>query len=335
MNIQRYYQTIDLHTAGEPLRIITGGIPPIPGETMMEKRKYFSENMDDVRQILMREPRGHSGMYGSILTPPVNKDADIGVLFMHNEGLSTMCGHGIIAIMTAAYETGMLPSKAFEKDVIIDSPAGKVYSRVNSSGLTAKSVTFDNVASFVLESNLNIKMKGFEEVKVDVAFGGAFYAIVNVDDLRIQATIKYLPILKKVSTMLKNEIERKINVKHPLSEKLKGIYGVIFSSEPSNATSHLKNVTVFADEQIDRSPCGTGTSARIAALYHHGKLKIGEDFVHEGIVGSKMTGKIIETSMVGDYQAILPEITGSASITGFHQFVVDPSDPFKNGFLLK
>ncbi|MCK9918206.1 proline racemase family protein, partial [Microbacteriaceae bacterium K1510] len=332
--VNKLFTTVDAHAGGEPLRIITGGIPPLKGETILEKRAYFREHLDLIRRVLMYEPRGHHGMYGCVMTPPVSPDADFGVLFMHNQGFSTMCGHGIIAIVTAALETGLLQEKAAEQPIIIDSPAGKITAYAQCEGNVVKSVAFDNVPSFVFASDVPLELNGVH-FSVDIAFGGAFYAVVNAADLGVKVTVEQLPKLQKWGSAIKQQIEASLQVEHPLEKELQGIYGVIISDAPEKPSSHLRNVTIFAEEQIDRSPCGTGTAARLATLYHRGQYRNGELFVHEGIVGSQFAAQAIGTSKVGAYQAIIPRIEGRAFITGLHQFVVDPTDPLADGFLLR
>lgn len=334
MNINQLFTTIDAHTGGEPLRIITGGIPPIKGETILEKRKYLREELDYVRRVLMYEPRGHHGMYGCVMTAPVSPDAAFGVLFMHNEGYSTMCGHGIIAVVTAAYETGLLRVDDVKGDIVIDSPAGRILARANVVDEQVKSVSFENVASFVLAQDFPIEWEG-RTILVDIAFGGAFYAVVQAKDLDVQVEIEQLPILQEWGARIKEQIEAKRHVAHPLEPELTGIYGVIISDEPKRPDSHLRNVTIFADKQVDRSPCGTGTAARLATLFARGELEIDEPFVHEGIVNSQFIGTVVGTTQVAEYAAVIPTIEGRAFITGLHQFVVDPTDPLKDGFLLR
>ncbi|MCM3078172.1 proline racemase family protein [Brevibacillus invocatus] len=334
MNINRLFTTIDAHAGGEPLRIITGGLPPLQGETILERRSYFREHLDDIRRILMFEPRGHHGMYGCVMTPPVSPDAAFGVLFMHNEGYSTMCGHGIIAVVTAAVETGILQLENAEQSIVIDSPAGRIMVRANVEGEQVKSVSFENVPSFVFAQDVPITCEG-RTFDVDIAYGGAFYAVVQAKDLGVRVEIEQLSKLQAWGSRIKHQIEEKMHVVHPLEAELTGIYGVIISDEPRMPGSHLRNVTIFADKQVDRSPCGTGTAARLADLFARGQLGLGERFVHEGIVGSQFIGHIKETMTVGDFEAVIPVIEGKAFITGLHQFVVDPADPLANGFLLR
>lgn len=273
-------------------------------------------------------------MYGCVMTPPVSPDAAFGVLFMHNEGYSTMCGHGIIAVVTAAVETGILQLENAEQSIVIDSPAGRIMVRANVEGAQVKSVSFENVPSFVFAQDVPITCEG-RTFDIDIAYGGAFYAVVQAKDLGVRVEIEQLSTLQEWGSRIKHQIEKKMHVVHPLEAELTGIYGVMISDEPRMPGSHLRNVTIFADKQVDRSPCGTGTAARLAVLFARGQLGQGERFVHEGIVGSQFIGHVKETLQVGDFEAVIPVIEGKAFITGLHQFVVDPVDPLAKGFLLR
>lgn len=335
MHLTRHLQTIDSHTGGEPLRIITGGLPPIPGETILDRRRYMREHLDDVRQILMYEPRGHHGMYGAVPVPPVSPDADLGVLFMHNEGYSTMCGHGVIALVTVAIETGMLKKDGPEPKVILDTPAGKVFARAIMEGDRVASVAFENVASFMYKPGIRVPLPDGRTVTADIAFGGAFYAYVRAEEAGLRVRPSQVPQLQETMWAIKTWIEANHEVVHPLEPELRDIYGVIFYDKPDQPGADWRNVCVFADRQIDRSPCGTGTAARMAHLHYQGEMKVGDSFVNESIVGSKFRGKILGLTEAGPYLAIVPEVEGNASIMGFHQFVVDPTDPLGKGFLLR
>ncbi|KRE32754.1 proline racemase family protein [Paenibacillus sp. Soil724D2] len=333
MELKQYYTTIDTHTGGEPLRIITGGIPPLKGDTILARRAYFREHYDYIRKVLMFEPRGHHGMYGCVITSPVSPDADFGVLFIHNEGYSTMCGHGIIAVVTAAIEMGFLPAAEERSQIIIDTPAGKVIAKAECEGIEVKSVSFVNVPSFVFAQDVRVEVLG-KSFTIDIAFGGAFYAIVKSEELGISVDIAVLSKLQEWGSAIKAYVESHMIVSHPFEPQLQGIYGVVVSDTPRKEDSHLRNVTIFADRQIDRSPCGTGTCARMAVLHARGELENGQNFVHESIVDSQFSGRIMETVKVAEYKAIIPLIQGRAFITGTHQFIVDPSDPLGEGFLL-
>lgn len=334
MQAKRLFTTIDTHTGGEPLRIITGGIPPLPGATMLEKRAYVRQYLDEVRRVLMYEPRGHHGMYGCVITPPVHEDADFGVLFMHNEGFSTMCGHGVIAVVKAVLETGYLQLDDPSRPIVIDSPAGTIVARATWNAGEVAAVSFENVPSFVYAQDVALAIAG-KRFTVDVAFGGAFYAIVQAKDLGVKVEVAQLPVLQQWAWEIKRQLEGGLTVVHPLEPELRGIYGVIISDEPQRADSTLRNVTIFADAQIDRSPCGTGTAARLAVLYQRGLLREHERFVHEGIVGSQFVGEVLRTTQVAQFPAIVPRIEGKAFVTGLHQFMVDPTDPLAAGFLLR
>lgn len=335
MRLNRHFSTIDAHAGGEPLRIITGGLPPLPGATILERRRYMREHLDDVRQILMYEPRGHHGMYGAVLMPPASPDGDLGVLFMHNEGYSTMCGHGIIALTTAVLETGLLQKEGPEPTVRYDTPAGRVVARAVMEGERVAAVAFENVPSFVWKAGLRVPVDGMGEVTADIVFGGAFYAFVRAEELGLRVRPEQVPQLQRAMAAIKAQIEATEDVHHPEEPELRDIYGVIFYDRPDRPGADWRNVCVFADQQIDRSPCGTGTSARLAHLHFLGELDPGDSFIHESIVGSRFVGRILGLTQVGPYQAILPEVQGSAAITGFHQFVVDPGDPLARGFLLR
>ncbi|WP_066386269.1 proline racemase family protein [Neobacillus mesonae] len=333
MNFKKMYTTVDMHVYGEPLRIITGGLPEIKGRTQLERRGYCMEHLDHLREVLMYEPRGHHGMYGCIITPPASPQADFGVLFMHNEGWSTMCGHGIVAVVTYGIETGAFELSGGKEKFIIDSPAGEVIAYAKYNGNQVESVSFENVPSFVFKKNLPVKIDN-HEFQVDIAFGGAFYAVVNSQAFGLKVNFTDLPKIQAWGKKIKQFIESNMDVKHPLEHGLKGIYGVIFSDDPKEKDADLRNVTIFADEQVDRSPCGTGTSARLATLVENSVLKEGGSFVHECITDGQFIGEVLSKTKVAEYDAIVPKVTGQAFITGFHQFVVDPRDPLKQGFLL-
>ncbi|MFC4557724.1 proline racemase family protein [Virgibacillus kekensis] len=332
MNFNRLISTVDLHVAGEPLRIIIGGLPEIKGDTQPERRAYCIKHLDHIRQILMYEPRGHHGMYGCIITPPVSENADFGVLFMHNEGWSTMCGHGIIAVITMVVETGKYEVEA-QRRFVIDSSAGEVIAYAKCEGQKVQEVWFENVPSFVYKKDFPVEIDG-KVFTVDIAYGGAFYAILDSVKLNLQVKKKHLPELQDWGMKVKYYIEENLEVKHPIQNDLKDIYGTIFSDEPSNENADLKNVTIFADRQIDRSPCGTGTSARIATLFERGKLNKGETFYHESITNGVFASEVLTTVKVDKYNAVVPKIAGTARITGFHQFVVDSREDMPEGFLL-
>src|SRR5262245_47933633 len=330
-------RTIDAHAAGEPLRLIVAGLPSPRGKTMLEKREWVRKHADHLRRALMLEPRGHTDMYGAILTEPVSPGSHAGVLFMHNEGYSTMCGHGIIAVTTMALERGLLMPGGDGASVVYDAPAGTVRARakIGAGGPDGagrgERWSFVNVPSFVLHGGLPVKLPT-RTIRTDVAFGGAFYAIVDSEAVGLPIDVPHLAELRRVGMEIKHAIEANHAIVHPLEPGLKGIYGTIFTGPPNHRAADLRNVTVFADAEVDRSPCGTGTAAVMAVVEAMGLLSDDKPFVHESLIGTTFNGRVAGRTVVGDIQAIVPEIEGSAWITGEHTFIVDEGDPLKEGF---
>ena len=326
-------KTIDAHAAGEPLRLIVGGFPSPHGRTMLEKREWVKRHADHLRRALMLEPRGHADMYGAILTEPVSPGSHAGVLFMHNEGYSTMCGHGIIAVTTIALERGLLDPGGDGCSVAYDAPAGTIRARAGRAGGAGRveRVAFQNVPSFVLHGGLVVQLPN-RQVRVDVAFGGAFYAIVDSESVGLPIDAAHLAELRRVGMIIKHAIEAQQTIVHPLEPGLAGIYGTIFTGPPSDARADLRNVTIFADAEVDRSPCGTGTAAVMAVIDAMGLLADDKPFVHESLIGTRFNGRVASRTQVGERAAIVPEIEGSAWITGEHTFLVDDDDPLREGF---
>jgi len=320
--------TIDAHTGGEPFRVVTSGVPEIPGQTMLERRRYAKENLDHLRTALMWEPRGHADMYGALLTPPVTEGADLGVLFLHNEGFSTMCGHGIIGLATVLLETGMFPAVAPETTLRIDAPAGLVtaFARIEKGHVT--SVRFHNVPSFVLALDAEVDVPGIGSVRYDLAYGGAFYAYVDARPLGLEIVPEELPELIEKGRAIKKAVQAKSPPSHPIEADLGFLYGTIL-------TSGSRNVCVFAEGEVDRSPTGTGVSGRLAIDYARGKIGLGEPLSIESIVGSRFGGRVVSATKVGPYDAVIPEVEGSAHVTGRHEFFINPKDPLRSGFLLR
>src|SRR4051812_19231750 len=344
-------KTIDAHAAGEPLRLIVDGFPSPRGKTMLAKREWVRTHADHLRRALMLEPRGHADMYGAILTEPVLPGSHAGVLFMHNEGYSTMCGHGIIAVTTMALERGLITigARADETPTIVfDAPAGTIRARARlasggtdragktggpggSDVLRVDSVAFLNVPSFVLHGGMIVKLAS-RTIRADVAFGGAFYAIVDSEAVGLPIDAAHLPELRRVGMEIKRAIEAAQTIVHPLDAGLTGIYGTIFTGPPSDDSADLRNVTIFADAEVDRSPCGTGTAAVMAVIDAMGLLGPDRPFVHESLIGTRFNGRVASRTQVGDIDAIVPEIEGSAWITGEHTFLIDEADPLRQGF---
>jgi len=328
-------RTIDAHAAGEPLRLIVDGFPAPQGRTMLEKREWVRTRQDDLRRALMLEPRGHADMYGAILTEPVSPGSHAGVLFMHNDGYSTMCGHGIIGVTTIALERGLLMPGGDGQTIVYDAPAGTIRARARAtlrlpgSDVCVERVAFVNVPSFVLHGGLVVKL-GSRQIRVDVAFGGAFYAIVDGEAVGLPIDAAHLPELRRVGMEIMRAINTAHVIVHPLDPGLCGIYGAIFTGPSSVAD--LRNVTVFGGAQVDRSPCGTGTAAVMAVIDAMGLLTGDDPFVHESVIGTRFSGRVVGRTQVGEHEAIVPEIEGSAWITGEHTFLIDEDDPLKHGF---
>ena len=326
---------IDAHTAGEPLRVITGGFPELLGSTILEKRQYAREHYDHLRKALMWEPRGHADMYGCILTPPVTDDGDVGVLFMHNEGFSTMCGHGIIGLMKVGIETGEFAITGTETVIKIDTPAGRVTATAHIKDSQVERVSFINVPSFLHRSNLMIDVPGIGEITYDVAFGGAFYAYVDAEPLDIALVESNVTKIIDIGRRIKQAVIDNVEFHHPDGDPdLNFLYGTILVKHGEDVR-HSRNVCVFADGEVDRSPTGTGVSGRLAIHHAKGELQSSEQITVESIIGTQFVGEVINTTTAGDQAAILPKVTGEAYITGINRLLIDPNDPLADGFILR
>jgi proline racemase/trans-L-3-hydroxyproline dehydratase len=319
---------------GEPTRIITGGVPKIPGKNMAEKKAYLAEHLDNIRTTVMFEPRGHNDMFGSIILPPTIEEADLGIVFMDGGGYLNMCGHGSIGAATVAVETGMVEVKEPYTDVILEAPAGLIKARVEVENGKAKSVSIVNVNSFVYQEDVEIELPEIGSIKLDISFGGSFFAIVNAKDLGLQVNHDNTDQLKKIGIQIRNIVNKTIKVQHPEKPHINQVDLVEIYDEPTNPAADKKNAVIFGQGQLDRSPCGTGTSAKLATLYKKGELKENQEFVYESITGTLFKGEIVGLAKVGDFDAVVPQITANAYITGFNQFVIDPDDPLQYGFCL-
>jgi proline racemase len=314
-------KTVDYHTGGEPFRIVTGH--ELLGDTILAKRQDAARRLDHLRRLLVNEPRGHADMYGCFVTEPEDEGADLGVVFFHNAGYSTACGHGTIALVTWALESGLLPVTGEETRIVVDVPSGRLETVAHVQGGDVTSVRFRNVPSFVWGTG--VQAAGRE---VDVAFGGAFYA-----SLEERVERGELPRLIALGRELKGELESRQEFVHPLEPELRDIYGVIFwQREGPNVQ---RNVTVFADGEVDRSPCGSGTSARLALLDAAGELPRGEELRHLSIVGSEFRARVVGETEVAGRPAVITEVEGSAHRTGEHRFVLEDEDDLGTGFLLR
>ena len=327
--------TIDTHTAGEPLRIVTSGIPELPGDNILKKRQYMMDNYDHLRKQLMWEPRGHADMYGCIITPPVSKEADFGVVFMHNEGYSSMCGHGIIAVTKVAIESGLVKNSEPQTIVKIDSPAGLITAIGHIKNGKVGKVSFQNIPSYVVALDDEILIPVYGKIKYDLAFGGAYYAYVQAGDVGLTCYPKDIYQLIHVGRKVKRAVSNSVQIKHPFNDELSFLYGTIFIDKPENADSHSRNVCIFADGEVDRSPTGTGISGRLAIHYARGEIGVGEPIIIESVIGSKFSGIVLKETKFGQYNAIIPEVYGEAFITGKNEFYIDPDDPIQGGIFLR
>jgi proline racemase len=318
-------RAVDYHTAGEPFRIVTGGIEAPRGATILDKRRDAHERLDDVRRLLVHEPRGHADMYGGFVVEPNDDGADLGVVFFHNAGYSTACGHGTIALVTWALDEGVVERQDGENHVVVDVPSGRLETWAHVEDGRVRSVRFRNVPSFVWAEGVELG-----ERTVDVAFGGAFYASVEE---RVHPD--ELPRLIELGRTVKREIEEWQDVVHPLESELRDVYGVIFWQEEGEDPLTQRNVTVFADGEVDRSPCGSGTSARLALLDRSGRLPRGAELRHRSIVDTEFRGRVVGEAEVAGIPAVVTDVEGSAYRTGEHVFTLDPNDPLGDGFLLR
>lgn len=336
MKISKQIIAVDSHTMGEPTRIITSGFPNIPGDTIPEKKEYLIKNLDHMRKAVMLEPRGHNDMFGSIIMPPVSKEADLGIIFMDGGGYLNMCGHGTIGAMTVAIELGMIDAVEPITEITLEAPAGLVRGKVKVENGKAKEVSFKNVPAFLYKKDVKIEVPELgKTLTLDVSFGGSFFAIVESKQLGIDICPANTNEINRIGMIVLKAVNEQIKVEHPELKHIKTIDLVEIYGEPKNPTSTLQNVVVFGDGQVDRSPCGTGTSAKMATLYAKGKLKVGELFVYESIIGTQFKGRITETFEKDGITYVIPEITASAYITGINQMLIDPDDPLKYGFSLK
>lgn len=335
MFITNSIHAVDSHTMGEPTRIIIGGIPNIPGKTMAEKKQYLVDNLDHIRTATMLEPRGHNDMFGSIITQPCNDEADFGIIFMDGGGYLNMCGHGSIGAVTVAIETGMVTSVEPYTDVVMDTPAGIVRAKAKVENGKVREVSIVNVPAFLYKKDVQIEMPEIGTVTFDISFGGSFFAIVDAKQLGIKVEPKNTQKLTEIGLKMRDIINETIEIEHPTLSHIKTVDLVEIYDDPTHPEANYKNVVIFGQGQVDRSPCGTGTSAKLATLHAKGHLKEGELFVYESILGTLFKGRIVGKDKIANYDAIIPEITGAAYITGFNHFVIDPQDPVKYGFILK
>ena len=333
MKAARYFSAVDSHTEGMPTRVITGGVAQLPGDTMLERKLRFEEERDDLRRLLMQEPRGHGAMSGAILQPPTRADADWGVLYIEISGCLPMCGHGTIGVATVLVETGMVEVSEPETVIALDTPAGLVEARVHVEDGRATAVSLLNVPSFLHESDAVVEVPGLGQVTYDMAFGGNFYALVDAAGIGLRPEPEQAQALIDRGLAIMGAINASNPPVHPEDDRIQGCRHVVFH-EPGRDGADARAATSIHPGWLDRSPCGTGTSARLAQLHALGELKLGEEFVNESVIGTRFSARIVEETTVAGRPAIIPEITGRAWITGIGQYLLDPTDPFPAGFRL-
>lgn len=351
MNMKKWYAAIDTHSGGEPLRIITGGLPPLVGATLQEKEEIFRRNFDAARKLLLAEPRGHGAMTGAVVTAPVTKGARFGLLFLNQEGLAAISGHGIIAAVTAWIATGQLELSEAAAGVLIDCPAGTVRAVADCEGEEVRAVTIEPVPSFAYDEPLMVNVDG-AEVKIDIAFSGELYAIVDVSSLLGASGAYPLPKLREWARLIREAAEGWLQGKHPLADWSTGLHGVFFCNRDDEAGSRreasldvrpddrdlaqivYRSTAVFAGEQLDRSPGGAGACAHLAVLYSRGLLARGQQVIYEGITGARAIGSISGETMAYGRRAVITWFTGTAHVLGFMNFLLDPADPLPEGFIL-
>ena len=328
-------QTIDAHTGGEPLRIVISGYPELRGNTLLEKRADAIDNHDEIRKTLMWEPRGHADMYGAIIVAPDTPGADFGVIFIHNEGYSTGCGHAVIALTKVFVETGLISKIEPVTEIKMDVPSGFIrsYAQVKNGEITR--VGFHNVPSFVqsLDSMVDVPVLG--SIQYDLAFGGAFYAFVDASQIGLDCSKENQQLLIENGMKIKRAIMESVEMDHPVEPDMNFLYGTIFTGPPKNPNHHSQNVCIFAEGEVDRSPTGTGVSARAAIHYARGEIGVGESITIESIIGSTFSVKVDRLTSFGQYEAVIPEVSGNAFITGKNTFWINPDDPLKDGFILR
>jgi len=331
--VNRVIHTVESHTEGMPTRVVVGGVAPIPGNSMFERRAYFLEHMDDLRTLLMYEPRGHSAMSGAILQPSTRPDADWGVLFIEVSGCLPMCGHGTIGVATVLVETGMVEVVEPITTVRLDTPAGLVVVDVQVAHGKAENVTITNVASFTLGLDQKVNVPGFGEVTYDMAYGGNFYAIIDADQVGIEFKRENGQRFLDAGLAISDAINAQNPPVHPENPEIKLCHHVDFIAPGSNAL-HWKNAMAIHPGWFDRSPCGTGTSARMAQMVTRGLMQDSDTLINESWIGSQFQGRIAGHAKVGTFDAIIPTITGRAWVMGTAQWRLDPQDPFPAGFLV-
>lgn len=334
LNKERFeaaFTVVDSHTVGEFTRIVLSGFPELEGDTMMERKNFLVNHCDGYRTALMLEPRGHHDMFGAIITEPISPEADLGVIFMDTGGYLNMCGHGTIGTATVAVETGLVPVTEPYTEVVLEAPAGIIRTKVKVENGKAVEVTLTNVPAFLYKDNLTVEVDGVT-IPYCISFGGSFFALVDASKLGYNIGPAAVPALQKLGMKMLEKINKEVQVQHPTLDITTVDLVEFYGPTPNPENADMRNVVIFGEAQADRSPCGTGTSAKLATLYAWDEIKVGEEFRYESFTGSVFRGVIKEETTIGDYNAVIPQITGSAYITGLGTYVIDPTDPLKYGF---
>lgn len=335
MHFGKKIDTVEVHTGGEAFRIVTSGLPKFPGESIVKRREWVKNNIDHLRTALIFEPRGHADMYAGYMTEAVTEGADFGIIFVHNEGYSDHCGHGVIALSTAAVELGWVEPKSPETRVGIDAPCGFIEAFVEWDGVRTGRVRFVNVPSFIIHKDVTVDTPSFGKVSGDIAFGGAFYFYTNGEPHGLEINESSVARLTQFGDEVKQAANAAFPVVHPFIPELNHIYGTIIDGKPRHAGSTQANCCIFADRQVDRSPTGSGTAGRVAQQYLRGELKSGDTLVNESIIGSIFSGKVLSETKVAQFDAVIPEVSGDAHVYGFASWLIDEADPLTAGFLVR
>lgn len=333
MKFQRLFTTIDTHTGGNPTRTVISGLPKLKGNTMSEKMLYMQENYDWIRKFLMNEPRGHSVMSGALIVEPCHPEADVGVIYIETGGYLPMCGHDTIGCCTALVEAGLIEVTEPYTYVNLDTPAGLVEVKIKVVDGIAKEVSFANVPSFLLKS-IEIEVEAIGKMKCDIAYGGNFYGIIDAREIGLKLEPENASKIIETGIKIRNKLNETHSIAHPEFPFIQGLTHIEFFTDPVHPEADVKNTVIVPPGGIDRSPCGTGTSAKLATMYSKNEMDVGETFVHESIVGSLFKARILETTKIKDIDAIVPEVTGTAWIMGMHRFFYNEKDPLKEGYLL-
>lgn len=335
MNLANHVLTVDSHVMGEPLRAVIGGLPFLKGSSIAEKKEYFARNLDHIRSALILEPRGHDNMFGAVLCEPVNTKADAGVFFMHSDGYLNMCGHGTIGAVTTIIEMGLLPRKTERlTELILETPAGLIYARALVEEGKVKAVTFRNIPSFVLYNNMKVTLPDIGDICVDIAYGGNFFGLVSAAELAVEIKKENISQLISYGMKIRKAINENVKIYHPYNKNLNKVELVeIYETGKNKLLSH-RNCVVFGHNQVDRSPCGSGTSAMLALKYHNKEIALNQTFTNESIIGTRFTARAVEAVKVGDIDGIVAEVQGTAYITGNNHFIIDDNDPLSKGITL-